>query len=247
MKKIRLVIRAILLKTRLILQFTTFLLLAGTFGGCREIKYLMYYPHPVLGAIEPSAEWREFAVSPLTLEKYDFLAVSFTQDGRVPCMSGLSAFHLCSPAAKSEYNRLLEECRRIPIQTPESNDSKLKILQDKMRKTVESEPLPDLEIELVTESGEVEKYETRHYGFVEDHKLAFEFHDCNQSARDPDKLAAGESEESAEYSPQEKNFHHEICQKSHAKTFVKIRLRSAAGMKIEAIKIENNNSPFAIR
>ena len=99
-------------------------------------------------------------------------------------ISGLSAFHLCSPAAKAEYNRLLEEYRRILIQTPESNDSKLKILLDKMRKTVESEPLPDLEIELVTESGEVEKYETRHYGFVEDHKLAFEFHDCNQSARD---------------------------------------------------------------
>src|SRR5215212_862221 len=79
---------------RLIKLLTACLLLVGTFSGCRGIKYLMYYPHPVLGAITPTAQWREFTISPLTLEKYDYLAVSFNQDGRTVCQNNLSAFHL---------------------------------------------------------------------------------------------------------------------------------------------------------
>jgi len=98
-----------------------------------------------------------------------------------------------------------------------------------------------------SESGEFEKYESRFYGGAENYKLPFDFHQCNQTAWNHDKLAAGQSEQSAEYSPDEKQSHHEKCEISHSKTFVKIRLRSPAGMKIEAIKIENNNSPFAIR
>jgi hypothetical protein len=229
------------------MQFAAFLLLVGTFGGCRGIKYLMYYPHPVLGVIQPSAEWQEFTVSPLTLEQYDYLAVKFNSDGWTICQNNLSAFHLCSPAAKVKYNRELDEYRRFLNQTSDSEDPKFKFLEDEMTKIVEAEPLPDLQIELLTESGEVEKYEAVFYGGATGSKLSIDFHNCNQTAWDRDKLAAGQSEESAKYSYEEINAHAEKCSESHAKAFVKMRLRSPAGMKIVSIKIESGRSPFAIR
>ena len=215
--------------------------------GCREIKYLAYYPHPLLGKIETSADWQEFTIPPLTFEKYDLLAVTFIQGDRTVCNTGLSLFHLCSPEATKELGLLGKQYSDELINHPESSDVKLKEIQKEMSRIVAAEPLPDLAFDLVTANGETEIYEPAFAGGRDDHKLRFDFRNCNQSSWNREKLDAGESEESSKYSHAEIDAHHELCDESHAKTFVKLRLRSPSGMKIDSIKIENNNSPFAMR
>ena len=218
-----------------------------TISGCREIKYLAYYPHPLLGTIETSANWQEFAIPPLNFEKYDLLAVTFSQGDRTVCNTGISLFHLCSAEAAKKLGVLLDQYRDELDSRHEPFDPKLEAIQKEMTELVASEPLPDLAIELVTADGETEIYEPGFAGAREDHKLRFDFRNCNQSAWNREKLDAGESEDAAKYSYSEIDAHEKVCDESHAKTYIKLRLRSAAGMKIESIKIENNNSPFAMR
>jgi hypothetical protein len=232
--------------SRTITLLVGFLLTVVCLSGCRQdVKYFLYYPHSVLGAIQPAAEWQEFNIPPLKLEKKEYLVVTFNQDGRTICQNDLSAYHLCSPAALVEYNRLLEEYRRIPVET--SNFPELDKLNNERTKTVEQEPLPDLQIELLTETGDAEIYEPRFYGGAEGRKLPFEFHECNRTAWDRAKLDAGENRETAEYSGAEKDSHQRACEESQTKTFVKMRVLSPARMNVESIKLENYYSPFAIR
>ena len=215
-------------------------------GGCRQdVKYFLYYPHPVTGAIQPSADWREFNILPLKLDEKEYLVVTFNQDGRTLCQNDISAYHLCSPAAQAEYNRLLEKYRAVPVE--ESNFPKLDSLNDQRTKTVEQEPLPDLQIELLTEAGEVEIYEPRFYGGAQGRELPFDFHECNYTAWNRAKIDAGENRETAEYSDAEKNLHHRKCDESHRKTFVKMRVLSPRTMNVEAIKLDNYYSPFSVR
>lgn len=223
-------------------------LMAILLGGCRQdVKYFLYYPHSVLGAVQPSADRQEFSISPLNLEKNEFLVVTFIQDGRTICHNDLSEIHLCSPAAQAEYKRLLEEYRHFLVYEPQNNSEKLKIINREMTNTVEQEPLPDLQIELLTESGEVEIYEMAFTARAEGQKLPFDFHECNYSSWDRAKLKAGVDRDNAQYSDAEKNSHHRKCEESRAKTFVKMRVRSPAGMNVESIKLENYYSPFSIR
>ena len=221
-------------------------LCAAMLGGCRQdVKYFLYYPHSVSGAIQPAADWREFGISPLKLEEKEFLVITFNQDGRTLCQNDLSAYHLCSPAAQAEYNRLREEGRAIPLS--ESISPELARLNIERTKIVEREPLPDLQIELLTESGEVEIYEPRFYGGAKGRVLPFDFHECNRTTWNRAKLDAGASRESAKYSYEEIHDHERKCDESRAKTFVKMRLRLPAGMNVESIKLDNYYSPFAIR
>ena len=215
-------------------------------SGCRQdVKYFLYYPHSILGAVQPSADWQEFDISPLKLEEKEFLVVTFNQDGRTLCQNDISAYHLCSPAAQAEYKRLLEEYRQIPVET--SNFAELDRLNDERTKVVEREPLPDLQIELLTAAGETEIYEPRFYGGAKGQILPFDFHECNQTVWNRAKLDAGEDREAAKYSEAENKAHDRTCDESRQKTFVKMRVRSSAGMKVESIKLENYYSPFAIR
>lgn len=221
-------------------------LLTTFLGGCRQdVKYFLYYPHPISGAIQPLADWQEFNISPLKIDEKEYLVITFNQDGRTLCQNDISAHHLCSPAAQAEYNRLLEEYREIPVE--ESNFPKLKILNHQRTKVVENEPLPDLQIELLTESGEVEIYEPRFFDGAKGTELPFTFHECNYTAWNRAKLDAGEDRETAEYSGAEKDSHHRKCEESHRKTFVKMRVLSPARMNVESIKLDNYYSPFAIR
>ncbi len=231
-----------------IIRLSVCCLIVMLFGGCRQdVKYFLYYPHPILGAIQPSADWREFSISPLNFEKDEFLAVTFNQDGRTICHNDLSEIHLCSPAAQAEYNRLLEEYSHFLVYESQDNSEKLKVINREMTKTVEQEPLPDLQIELLTESGEVEIYETAFTARAEGQKLPFDFHECTYSSWDRAKLAAGEDREIAKYSIDEIYDHERECDESRAKTFVKMRVLSPARMNVEAIKLENYYSPFSIR
>ena len=216
-------------------------------AGCRSIRYLAYYPHPLLGKIETSADWQEFTIPPLNFEKYDLLSVAFSQGDRTSCNTGLSLFHLCSAEAANKLAILLDQYRAQLNGNNDPYDPKLDAIQKEMAQLVASEPLPDLGFELVTAAGETEIYEPSFAGPREDHKLRFEFRNCNQSSWDREKLDAGVSEDAARYSYAEIDAHQKLCEECHAKTYVKVRLRSPAGMKVEAIKIENNNSPFAMR
>ena len=219
---------------------------AAMLGGCRQdVKYFFYYPHSIAGAIEPSAEWREFKISPLKLEEKEFLVIAFNQDERTLCQNDISAYHLCSPAAQAENKRLSEEYNTTLL-GPE-NFPKLDSLNDQRTKVVESEPLPDLQIELVTESGETEIYEPRFYGGAQGRILPFDFRECNRTSWNRAKLDAGEDRENAKYSYDENRAHERKCEESRAKTFVKMRLRSAAEMNVESIKLDNYYTPFAIR
>jgi len=218
-----------------------------TLNGCREIKYLVYYPHPLLGAIETSANWQEFAIPPLNFEKYDLLGVTFSQGDRTVCNTGLSLFHLCSPEASKKLENLLDQYRAQLDGDHDPYDPRLDAIQKEMSDLVASEPLPDLAMELVTEPGDIEIYEPSFAGGREDHKLRFEFRSCNQSTWNREKLDAGVSEDEAKYSYAEIDAHQKACDESHTKTFVKMRLRSPAGMQLKSIKIENANSPFVMR
>ena len=214
--------------------------------GCREdVKYFLYYPRSVTGAIQSSPDWQEFEISPLKLEKKEFLVIAFNQDGRTLCQNDISAYHLCSPAAQAEKDRLSEEHRAIPIREP--NFPELDRLHIERTKIVEREPLPDLQIELVTASGEVELYEPRFYMGAKGQTLPFDFRECNRTAWNRAKLNAGEDRETARYSYAENRAHERKCEESRAKTFVKMRLRSVAGMNVESIKLDSYYSPFAIR
>ena len=232
--------------SRLIVCLIALCAAAMLLGGCRQdVKYFSYYPHPLLGAIEPAADWREFSIPPLNLDKKEYLVVTFNQDGRTLCQNDISAFHLCSPAAQAEYNRLLEEYRAIHIDGTQENHEKLKILNDQRTKVVENEPLPDLQIELLTESGEVEIYEPRFYGGAKGTELPFDFHECNYTVWNRAKLDAGEDRETAKYLYSEIDDQERKCVESRAKTFVKMRVLSPAGMNVESIKLDNYYSPFS--
>lgn len=222
-------------------------LLATFLGGCRQdVKYFLYYPHPITGAIQPSADWQEFSLSPLKLDKKESLVVTFNQDGRKICHNDLSGIHLCSPAAQAEYNRLLEEYRAILIDNTPENHEKLKNLNAQRTKVVVNEPLPDLQIQLLTESGDVEIYEAAFSAGAEGQKLPFDFHECNYSSWNRAKLAAGEDRETAKYSEAENKAHNRKCDESHQKTFVKMRVLSPTRMNVESIKLDNYYSPFSI-
>ena len=219
---------------------TTFL------GGCRQdVKYFLYYPHPITGAIQPSADWQEFSISPLKIDEKEYLVITFNQDGRTLCQNDISAFHLCSPAAQAEKNRLLEKLRALPNDL--SEQAEFDRVVSEMTKVVENEPLPDLRIELLTESGEVEIYEPRFYGGAKGTELPFDFQECNYAAWNRAKLDAGEDRETAEYSDAEKKSHHRTCDESRRKTFVKMRVLSPTRMNVESIKLDNYYSPFAVR
>jgi hypothetical protein len=215
-------------------------------GGCRQdVKYFLYYPHSISGTVQSSSDWQEFDIPPLKLEEKEFLVITFNQNGRMLCQNDISAYHLCSPAAQAEYNRLSEEYNATLIE--ESNSPKLDSLNNQRTKVVESEPLPDLQIELVTESGDVEIYEPRFYGGAKGRILPFDFLECNYTSWNRAKLDDGEDRETAKYSYAENRAHERKCNASRAKIFVKMRLRSVAGMNVESIKLDNYYSPFAIR
>lgn len=215
-------------------------------SGCRQdVKYFFYYPHSVLGAVQPSANWQEFNISPLQLEEKEYLVVTFDEDGRTLCQNDISAYHLCSPAAQAEYHQQLEDLRAIP--DDQSNFPQFDSQYLEMTKTVEREPLPDLQIELVTESGETEIYEPRFYDGAEGQMLPFDFRECNYTVWNRAKLAAGVDRESAKYSIEEIYDHQRKCQESHAKVFVKMRVLSPTRMNVESIKLENYYSPFSVR
>ncbi len=209
-------------------------------GGCRVIKHFTY-PHTLAGEVHTFGAWQEVPLDYYRFDERESTNVYFNLDGRTVCLDPAKyarKFHLCSPSSAAEFKRLSKERFK-------DYDSPARI--NPILNLVEKEPLPDLEIELVSESGEVSQFQNGYFTVNEPNLLQYQFRDCAYGYYDEELEAAGVDEREAKYSDEEFAAHARKCAETRAKRFVKMRLRSPSGINIESITVVSADPLFSIR